>query len=228
LTFVPNTGFVGTVTFPYIISDGNGGTATANQTINIPNGAPDAVNNTGVTSTNIPLILDLLPNDSDPDGHALTITNINGTPIVSGTKQTIVVPNGIVTVSSGGVITFTPDRLYTGPVNFPYTISDGYGVTSGPQGCFVSVISAENYGTFGTLGTGMYANLTTPPGSPYFHAPYTNGGTPASSYVVVANNTISQRHQYGIYNNIYGHTTGRPDDAFVAVNGSLSSAVFYK
>jgi hypothetical protein len=59
----------------------------------------------------------------------LTITNINGTPIVSGTNQTISVPNGSVYISSTGLIVFTPDPLYTGPIGFPYTISDANGGT---------------------------------------------------------------------------------------------------
>jgi hypothetical protein len=35
LTFTPDIGFTGTVTFPYVISDGNGGTATANEIIDV-------------------------------------------------------------------------------------------------------------------------------------------------------------------------------------------------
>jgi large repetitive protein len=37
LTFVPTSGYIGLVQFPYTISDNNGGTATANESILIPN-----------------------------------------------------------------------------------------------------------------------------------------------------------------------------------------------
>ena len=35
ITFTPNTGFTGIVTFPYVISDGHGGTGTANEIIDV-------------------------------------------------------------------------------------------------------------------------------------------------------------------------------------------------
>jgi glycerol uptake facilitator-like aquaporin len=129
ITFVPSTGFVGIVSFPYIISDGNGGTTTATETITITNNDPIALDDSATTPANIPVVLNLLGNDTDPDGHTLSITSINGVTLTSGVAQSILVPNGIVTVSSTGVVTFIPDPLYTGPTGFPYTISDGNGGT---------------------------------------------------------------------------------------------------
>ena len=41
ITFTPNTGFVGQVSFPYTISDGHGGTSQAIETITITNTAPE-------------------------------------------------------------------------------------------------------------------------------------------------------------------------------------------
>jgi uncharacterized membrane protein len=49
ITFTPNTGYTGIVTFPYLITDGNGSASQANQVINITNtstAAPFACDNT--------------------------------------------------------------------------------------------------------------------------------------------------------------------------------------
>ena len=74
MTFTPTTGYVGTSVFPYTISDGNGGTDTANVRITVtpPNGLPvigiakqaSAVtdNGNGSYSTTITLILNNLGN----------------------------------------------------------------------------------------------------------------------------------------------------------------------
>lgn len=89
------------------------------------NNNPISLDDSTSTPANTPVILNILSNDIDLDGHPLTITSINGVVIVSGTTQIIPVPNGSLTVSITGLITFTPDPLYTGPLGFPYAISDG-------------------------------------------------------------------------------------------------------
>ncbi len=71
-----------------------------------------------------------MDNDSDPDSDPLTVTDINGTAVVSGTAVSIPVPNGTVNVDAAGNISFVPDANYNGSVSFPYTISDGNGGSS--------------------------------------------------------------------------------------------------
>ena len=56
--------------------------------------------------------------DSDPDGDTLTVTE--------GTFST---NNGLVTISSTGDFTYTPDSGFSGLDTFTYTISDGQGGT---------------------------------------------------------------------------------------------------
>ncbi|RYZ99427.1 MAG: T9SS type A sorting domain-containing protein [Sphingobacteriaceae bacterium] len=95
------------------------------------NNPPVAVNDTYTMQENDPpVILRPLVNDSDPDGNALTITSINGSTLTHGTAQTITVPNGTVSITASGVITFKPTTGYTGTVTFPYIISDGNGGTA--------------------------------------------------------------------------------------------------
>lgn len=120
---------MGPVSFPYTITDTLGNTDDTTVQINILNSDPIALDDSATTPANIPVVLNLLDNDTDPDGHTLSITSINGVTLTSGVALSILVPNGIVTVSSTGVITFIPDPLYTGPTGFPYTISDGNGGT---------------------------------------------------------------------------------------------------
>ena len=131
ITFTPNANYTGTVTFPYTISDGKT-TATANEVITVTpaNSDPVAVDDDYVVSKNGSITLNPLAGDSDPDGDSLTITNINGTDLVSGTIQNITVPNGVVEVTANGKIIFKPDTDFTGDIAFDYTISDGNGGTS--------------------------------------------------------------------------------------------------
>ncbi|MGO4913402.1 cadherin-like domain-containing protein, partial [Leeuwenhoekiella sp. W20_SRS_FM14] len=132
ITFTPAPNFNGTVTFPYVISDGNGGTATANEiiTVNAVNDNPVAVNDNYSTNEDTPIILTPLDGDSDADNDALTITQINGTLLTPGTAQTIAVTNASITIAANGTITFTPVPDFNGNVTFPYTISDGNGGTA--------------------------------------------------------------------------------------------------
>ena len=60
----------------------------------------------------------MLVNDSDPDGHALTVTTPNPTAL-----------HGTVSCTAAGVCTYTPNANYFGSDSFTYGISDGHGGT---------------------------------------------------------------------------------------------------
>ncbi|WP_233862793.1 Ig-like domain-containing protein, partial [Tenacibaculum piscium] len=119
------------ITFPYTISDGNGGTDTANVDVTIGNTAPVAQDDSASTTVDALVNVDVLANngnglDSDVDGDTLTITDINGTTPVVDTP--ISVTGGTVTLLSDGTLDIQPDG--TGDaITFPYTISDGNGGT---------------------------------------------------------------------------------------------------
>ncbi|MFW1931622.1 Ig-like domain-containing protein, partial [Acinetobacter baumannii] len=130
ITFTPNAGFTGQESFSYSISDGQGGSATATETINVsaaPNTPPVASDDTYNTAFNTPVTLNPLANDTDADGNPLTITAINGVTLTPGSAQQINTPNGVVNIDAQGNITFTPNAGFTGQESFSYSISDGQG-----------------------------------------------------------------------------------------------------
>ncbi len=129
ITFSADTDYNGAVSFDYTISDGSlTDTATVSGTISAVNDAPVAVNDTLLNgaedSTTAILNADMLSNDSDLDGDAISITAINGTTLVGGV-QSISVTNGTVNIDASDNITFTADTNYNGAVSFDYTLSDG-------------------------------------------------------------------------------------------------------
>jgi uncharacterized repeat protein (TIGR03803 family) len=81
------------------------------------NEAPAAVADSAVTSKGNSVIIDVLGNDSDPDGDAL---------IISAVTQPA---NGSATIN-GGMVTYKPRKNFTGADSFSYTISDGKGLTA--------------------------------------------------------------------------------------------------
>ncbi|TXD50137.1 Ig-like domain-containing protein, partial [Polaribacter sp. IC073] len=131
-TFAPILNFNGTV--PQVMYTVSDGTNTANSTLDITvnpiNDAPVAVNDSYTTNEDTSVTLTPLTGDSDIDGDTLTITSINGTVLTPGTLQTITVSNGVVTVTSGGAISFAPTANYNGSSTFAYVISDGNGETA--------------------------------------------------------------------------------------------------
>ncbi|MEO1281251.1 MAG: Ig-like domain-containing protein, partial [Pseudomonadota bacterium] len=78
---------------------------------------PIAVNDTATTDENIAVSINVLGNDSDPDG---------GTPQIDTFGQG---SNGSVT-QVGNQLVYTPNTNFDGPDSFTYTISDGQGGTA--------------------------------------------------------------------------------------------------
>ncbi|MEO1491120.1 MAG: tandem-95 repeat protein [Pseudomonadota bacterium] len=117
VTYKPNAGFSGTDTFTYILSDGNGGTDAADVTVTVSstNDAPTAVDDAFTTVGGQSAVLNILDNDSDPNGDILSISAL-GDP-----SRGTVVDNG------DGTVTYTPNAGFFSTESFTYTISDGNG-----------------------------------------------------------------------------------------------------
>ena len=77
------------------------------------NNAPDALDDSASTNEDTPVTIDVLANDSDPDGDSLTLTAVT-----QGGKGTAV-------INSDNTITYSPFPNENGADSFSYTISDG-------------------------------------------------------------------------------------------------------
>jgi len=132
--FTPSLNYTGPVpAIPYTITDGNGGTDSADLNITVTgvNDAPLALDDSNTTPEDTAVSGDVLSNDSDPDGDALAITQF----VVDG-DATVYLPGDLATITGVGTIiinangtyTFTPELNYNGSVPvINYSISDGNG-----------------------------------------------------------------------------------------------------
>ncbi len=122
IVYTPDAGFVGTETFTYTISDGNGHTATATETVIVKPSAPTNVAPIAVddmaTAYCDAVTIKVLDNDSDADNDVLSILSLSD-------------PSLGTAVIQGNTIVYTPVNLCgTGIDTFSYTISDGNGHTA--------------------------------------------------------------------------------------------------
>ncbi len=120
IVYTPAVGFSGTDTFGYTISDGHGGSASANVSVGVaaqPNRPPRAVNDSASTTFGRPVTISVLANDTDPDGNSLTIASVTQ-------------PVGGSVAINGSTLVFTPTAGFSGTARFTYTIDDGHGGTA--------------------------------------------------------------------------------------------------
>ena len=115
VTYTPDADFNGTDTFTYTVTDGNGAfvtSPTVTVTVSAVNDAPVAVADGPSTNEDTAVVVDVLANDSDVDGDALTVDSVTQP------------ANGTV-VNNGSDVTYTPDANFNGSDSFTYTVTDG-------------------------------------------------------------------------------------------------------
>ena len=120
-TYIPNPDANGTDVFTYDVADGNGGSDTATVAIAVtpmPD-APVAVDDAGAVDEDDPagVTVDVLVNDSDVDGDALTVAGYDDSGLTLGS----VADNG------DGTFTYIPDPNANGTDVFTYDVTDGNG-----------------------------------------------------------------------------------------------------
>ncbi|NWL79033.1 hypothetical protein DM872_19495, partial [Pseudomonas taiwanensis] len=136
-TFTPAPNYNGPVpTATYAVTDG---TATDTGELSFGNVIP--VNDAPVASNDGPVLVtedspasgNVLTNDNDADGDALTVTGFSfgGTNYLAGQSGTVA-GVGTLVINANGSYTFTPALNYNGPVpTATYTVSDGTATDTG-------------------------------------------------------------------------------------------------
>ena len=168
VTYIPDLAFNGADTFDYTVSDGTvTATGTVTVTVTTANEPPDAANDHAATYENTPVDIDVVDNDSDPDGDPLSVVAV--TAPSNGTAM--------ITPGSSTTVTYIPDLAFTGVDSFDYTVSDGTVTDTGTV--TVNVGPAPPTGLTATPGDGQLTLHWTDPGAPHIieYQYSTDGGT---------------------------------------------------
>jgi Cellulose binding domain/Bacterial Ig domain/Calx-beta domain/Glycosyl hydrolases family 18 len=117
-----------TISFGFNASPGGTGTVPSGYTLgNVPTGstgggtgsqAPTPAGDSVLVNPNQATIVNVLANDTDPAGFALSVTAITQP------------KDGNAVLNKDGTVTYTPKTGYTGSDSFSYTVSDGHGGTA--------------------------------------------------------------------------------------------------
>jgi len=128
VTYTPKAGYTGSDSFQYTIKDGANRTASAAVSVTVRNRVPVAVSDAAATKAGEAVTIAVLANDSDPDGHALSVSAVTDP------------PKGTATINAAKTaVVYTPDAGFTGTDSFTYTASDGHGGTG--QGTVTVTVS---------------------------------------------------------------------------------------
>jgi hypothetical protein len=110
----------------------------ANTQVGAIDNDPIAVDDTTTLFGGSPRTVNVLANDSDPNGQTLTITQINGVDVVAG--DTVSLNSGeTITLNANGTITLNDGGAPSGSQSFSYTVADTDGNTDSAFVSFTTV-----------------------------------------------------------------------------------------
>lgn len=144
--YTPSANFAGIDSFTYRATiDGSlSNVATVTITVSGVNDAPvaanDAASTTSTATAGTPVTVDVLANDADVDGDALSVSILAGP------------ASGVASVNGDGTITYTPNAGFSGSDSFTYQISDGALVASATvsitvSGAVLAPVAADDVAT---------------------------------------------------------------------------------
>ncbi|MFQ5470389.1 MAG: Ig-like domain-containing protein [Gammaproteobacteria bacterium] len=208
VTYTPNGGFTGpTDSFSYTVSDNHGvASNVATVTVSI-NARPVANNDSAQTNQGSAVIINILQNDSDPDGTL----QANSVVIISPAT------NGNAVNNNDGTVTYTPSGGFTGPTDFfSYTVADNQGAVSNVANVTVSVNArpvANNDNVQTNQGSAVIINI--------LQNDNDLDGTLQTNSVVI----ISQPTNGNIVDNNDGTVTYTPNGGFTGPSDSFTYTV---
>lgn len=135
-SFDPNSGYTGTTSFTYRVSDGFNLSQIATATFQVINNSPNAGADWFYTPTGQPLaisVAELKSNDVDADNDVLALS-VSASPL-----------HGTLTVQPNGDFLYQPDTAWSGTDSFTYTISDGL-ASSAPTTVSIKVSNSAPIG----------------------------------------------------------------------------------
>jgi Ca2+-binding RTX toxin-like protein len=140
-TYAAKPGFLGIDSFDYTVRDNNGNTDTATVTIKVTNAGPTAVDEDQIVSYGTSANGNVLDNDSDADGDAISVVPM----------AMRVTPNGgFFTIKSDGTYKYTPKPGFVGIDAITYEIKDSFGAV-GKATLTIETVALAN-SSFGTSG----------------------------------------------------------------------------
>jgi hypothetical protein len=137
VTYNPAANHTGPDAFTFKVNDGSVDSLVATVSISVTavNDAPTAVADSATTNEDTATAIDVLANDSDVDGDALSVTAI--TAPSHGTS--VLITSG----ADAGKILYTPDANYNGTDSFTYKATDGT-LTSAATTVSISVTAVND------------------------------------------------------------------------------------
>jgi len=114
-SYTPQAGYVGDDTFTYSATDGEIGAepVQATVTITMTNTPPIPDTDVATAAQDVPVVINVLANDSDPEGDPLKVSSFTYT----GT--------GTVAINANNTLTYTPGKNFIGKESFSYSATDG-------------------------------------------------------------------------------------------------------
>lgn len=130
LTYTSDEGFAGTDILMYTVQDNDGAASNeATVVINPENRTPIANDDSVATGEDIPVLIDVISNDTDEDDNidpaTVAVASFPG--------------DGELLFHSNGTLTYIPDTAFTGVDTFVYTVADDEGAVSNQASVMVQV-----------------------------------------------------------------------------------------